>query len=88
MRFPEKKVKVKKGAIKEFLSEKNISESCLSGGLYLDEDRLRYILTTNSVDLIDAKMLTRFCGEKNIDSILEFASPLQRRFVIQEARAW
>ena len=76
------------GAIKAFLSKHHISEDCLCGGLYLDKDRLEYILSTDSVDLIDAKMLTRFCYEKNIDGILEFASPLQRWFVIQEARVW
>lgn len=81
-------IKVKQGAIKKFLEENDIDESCLAGGLYLDEDRLNFILTTDKVDLIDAKVLTRFCDEENIDSILEFKNDLQKRFIILEARAW
>lgn len=81
-------VKVKPGAIKKFLEEHDISESCLSGGLYLDEERLNFILTTDKVDLIDAKMLTRFCYRKNINGILEFADERQKRYVFKQARAW
>lgn len=88
MGFSEQRIKVKPGAIKAFLEKHGISEDCLAGGLYLDKDRLDYILTTDSVDLIDAKMLTKFCYEENIDEILEFSSHLQKRFVIMEARAW
>ena len=88
MELSETRIKVKAGAIKAFLSENDISEDCLAGGLYLDEERLKYILTTDSVDLIDAKMLTKFCYEENIDEILEFSSDMQRRVVILEARAW
>ena len=88
MKISEERVKVKPGAIKKFLEDNDISESCLSGGLYLDEERLNFILTTDSVDLIDAKMLTRFCYEKNIDDILEFENDYQRRRVFKAARAW
>lgn len=81
-------VKVKPNAIIEFLDKRNISEIRLSGGLYLDKDRLNFILTTGAVNLVDAKMLTRFCYEQNIDSVLEFTSHRQKRFVIKAARAW
>lgn len=88
MKNVEERVKVRPGSIKNFLKNHGISESCLAGGLYLNEERLKFILNTDSVDMIDAKMLTRFCYEKHIDSILEFNSPIQRRQVIMEARAW
>jgi hypothetical protein len=88
MGHSEQRIKVRPGAIRAFLSKHGISEDCLCGGLYLDEDRLNYILTTDSVDLIDAKMLTKFCYEENIDEVLEFSSDMQRRHVILEARAW
>ena len=88
MGFSEQRIKVKPGAIKAFLENHGISEDCLAGGLYLDKDRLAYILTTDSVDIIDAKMLTKFCYEENIDEVFEFSSDMQRRSVILEARAW
>ena len=88
MGFPKGRIKVKPGAIKAFLSENDISADCLSGGLYLDKDRLNYLLTAKTIDSIDAKMLTRFCYEKNIDNILEFKSLKQRWSVIEAARAW